>query len=136
MVAPDPSPGFDADARAVPEYFYPTREKSGKLLLARFSAARTDAKSLFRDLLCRILRAYERGGVSLRELAERLGVSWDYVKKIRMHQLCYGQMERVRQERHGPVSRGTPAVEEQLRARADLTLEDCASGCAKKPGWS
>jgi len=80
------------------------------------------------DLRCRILRAYERGEVSLRELAERFGVSWDYVKKIRKHQMRYGQMERVQPVRHGPVSRVTARVEQQLRAQLraqpDRTLEE------------
>jgi transposase len=80
------------------------------------------------DLRCRILNAYERGEWSLHELAERFGVSWDYVKKIRKHQLRFGQKERVPQGRHGPVSRVTAEVEHQLRAQLreqpDLTLEE------------
>jgi transposase len=84
------------------------------------------ARAFSDDLRCRILRAYERGGVSLRELAERFGVSWEYARKIRKHELRYGQRERVVQKRHGPVSRVTPEVQqelrEQLRIRPDLTL--------------
>jgi transposase len=86
------------------------------------------ARAFSDDLRCRILKAYERGGVSLRELAERFGVSWEYARKIRKHQLRYGQMERVLQKRHGPVSRVTPEVQQelrrQLRARPDLTLRE------------
>ena len=85
-------------------------------------------QALSDDLRCRILRAYERGESSLRELAEQFGVSFDYVKKIRKHQLRYGQMERVQQVRHGPPSRVTVEVEQQLRAQLraqpDLTLEE------------
>jgi len=77
-------------------------------------------------LRCRILQTYERGGVSLRELAERFGVSWEYVRKIRKQQLRTGRMERVVQRRHGPASRVTPEVQQQLRdqlrAQPDLTL--------------
>jgi len=84
------------------------------------------ARAFSDDLRCRILRAYEPGKVSLRELAERFGVSWEYVRKIRKQHLRYGQMERVRQKRHGPVSRVTAEVQQmvrnQVRAHPDLTL--------------
>ena len=86
------------------------------------------ARAFSDDLRCRILKAYERGGASLRELAERFGVSWEYARKIRKQQLRYGQMERVVQKRHGPVSRVTPEVQQylrsELRAHPDLTLWD------------
>ena len=84
------------------------------------------ARAFSDDLRCRILQAYEGGEVSLAELARRFGVSRDYVKKIRKHQLLYGQMERVPQARHGPISRVTAEVQQQLRgelrAQPDLTL--------------
>jgi transposase len=78
------------------------------------------------DLRCRILLAYERGEGSLAGLARRFEVGGDYVKKIRRQQLRTGQKERVPQLRHGPVSRITAAIEQQLRAhlraQPDLTL--------------
>lgn len=78
------------------------------------------------DLRCRILQAYERGEGTQRQLAERFRVGWEYVRKIRKQQLRTGQMERVPQSRHGPVSRITPAVEQQIRSQLrmepDLTL--------------
>lgn len=84
------------------------------------------ARAFSDDLRCRILQAYARGGGSLRELAERFGVSWEYVRKIRKQQLRSGRMERVAQARHGPVSRVTAEVQQQLRdelrAQPDLTL--------------
>jgi transposase len=84
------------------------------------------ARAFSDDLRCRILRAYERGGVSLRQLAERFGVSWEYVRKMRKQQLRTGRMERVVQRRHGPASRVTPEVQQQLRdqlrGQPDLTL--------------
>lgn len=84
------------------------------------------ARAFSDDLRCRILQAYEGGELSLAELARRFGVSRDYVKKIRKHQLRYGQMERVPQTRHGPISRVTAEVKQQLRvelrAQPDLTL--------------
>jgi transposase len=45
------------------------------------------ARAFSDDLRCRIPQAYERDGVSLPELAERFGVSWEYVRKIRKQQL-------------------------------------------------
>ena len=69
------------------------------------------ARAFADDLRCRILLAYERGGVSERELAGRFGVSRDYIKKIRKQQVQNGQKERVPQSRYGPVSRVTAAVE-------------------------
>jgi transposase-like protein len=84
------------------------------------------ARAFSDDLRCRILRAYEPGKVSLRELAERFGVNWEYARKIRKQHLHYGQMERVKQSRHVPVSRVTPEVQQmirnQVRAHPDLTL--------------
>jgi len=84
------------------------------------------ARAFSDDLRRRILQAYERGGVSLRELAERFSVSWEYVRKIRKQQLRTGRMERVPQSRHGRVSRVTTEVQQQLRtelrAQPDLTL--------------
>ncbi len=48
--------------------------------------------------------------------------------KIRKQQLRTGRMKRVRQRRHGPASRVTPKVQQQLRnqlrAQPDLTLGD------------
>lgn len=94
------------------------------------------------DLRCRILRAYECGGVSLRELAERFGVSWDYAKKIRKQQLRFGQMERVPQTRHGPRRWMTLAIESamraQLQAQPDLTLWELQQRLREQAGvsWS
>jgi transposase len=94
------------------------------------------------DLRCRILRAYERGGVSLRELAERFGVSFEYVRKIRKHQLRTGKMERVVQSRHGPAPWMTAAMEgelrSQLRAQPDLTLWELQQRLHERVGvrWS
>src|SRR6266513_810649 len=94
------------------------------------------------DLRCRILQAYERGGVSLRELAERFGVGFEYVRKIRKQQLRTGQMERVLQARHGPAPWMTPEIERelraQLRAQPDLTLWELQQRLHDRAGvrWS
>ena len=94
------------------------------------------------DLRCRILQAYERGGVSQRELAERLGVSFEYVRKIRKQQLRTGRMERRVQARHGPASWMTAEIEQelrsQLRAQPDLTLWELQQRLHERVGgqWS
>jgi len=76
------------------------------------------------------LRAYERGRLGLEALAEQFGVSYGYTKKIRRQQLQNGRVERRPQSRHGPVSRVTPEVAEQLRSelrrQPDLTLRELA----------
>jgi transposase len=88
------------------------------------------ARADWDDLRSRILRAYERGRLGLEALAEQFGVSYGYSKKIRRHQLQSGRVERRRQSRHGPVSRVTPEVVEQLRRelrrQPDLTLRELA----------
>jgi transposase-like protein len=40
-------------------------------------------KALSDDLRCRILEAYARGEGSQRELAQRFGVSFEYLRKVR-----------------------------------------------------
>jgi transposase len=87
------------------------------------------------DIRRRILRTYERGNVSLRKLAERFDVSYEYVKKIRKHQRETGQMDRAPQSRHGPKSRITPEVEKQIRTEVvqqpDITLLELKERIAK-----
>ena len=99
-------------------------------------------RALSDDLRCRVLQAYERGGVSLRELAERFGVGFEYVRKIRKQQLRTGKMERVLQSRHGPASWMTAEIEQelrsQLRAQPDLTLWELHQRLHERVGvqWS
>ena len=92
------------------------------------------------DLRCRILQAYERGGVSQQEVAERFGVSYEYVKKIRKQQRQNGQRERVAQARYGPVSRVTKEVKhylcEAVRKQSDFTLWELQVGVQKELGVS
>lgn len=82
--------------------------------------------------------AYAGGGVSLRALAERFAVGFEYVRKIRKQQLRTGQMERVPQARHGPASRVTVAVQQQLRGQVreqpDLTLAELQQRLRKTAG--
>jgi transposase len=90
------------------------------------------------DLRRRILAAYERENISQLVLAERFGVSYDYVKKIRKQQLRTGRMERTPQSRHGRVSRVTAEVQQQLRAavdeQADITLWELQERLQKASG--
>lgn len=93
------------------------------------------ARAYSDDLRGKILWAYERGQRGLEALAEQFGVSYGYTKKIRRQQLRSGRMERVPQARHGPVSRVTAAVEDELRRalrrQPDLTLRELAEGLAQ-----
>jgi transposase len=96
------------------------------------------ARAFSDDLRRRILLVYAAGGVSLRELAERFAVGFEYVRKIRKQQRRTGQMERVRQLRHGPVSRVSAEVQRQvraqLRAQPDLTLWELQQRIGKATG--
>jgi transposase len=78
------------------------------------------------DLRCKLLEAYEADRGTLRELATQFRVSWGYSKKIRAQQLRTGRKERPPQSQHGPASRLTVRVEQQLRSalrrQPDLTL--------------
>ncbi len=77
------------------------------------------------DLRRKVLEAQAAGKGSMRELAESFGVSLGWVEKISRQRRRTGQMERVEQ-RHGPVSRVTGAIEaslgEQVRRAPDRTL--------------
>ena len=90
------------------------------------------------DLRRRILQTYERENISQPALAQRFGVSYDYVKKIRKQQLRSGQRERIPQSRHGRVSQVTEEVQQQLRAevrqQADVTLRELQERIQKVSG--
>jgi transposase len=92
------------------------------------------------DLRCKLLEAYEAGQGSLQELAKQFRVSWGYSKKIRAQQLRTKRKERPPQLRHGPASRLTPAVEQQLRSalrqQPDLTLAEVQQRLAERAGIS
>jgi transposase len=90
------------------------------------------------DLRCKLLQAYEAGHGSLQELAKQFGVSWGYSKKIRAQQLRTGRKERPAQTQHGPASRLTVGVEQQLRSilrqQPDLTLAELQPRLAARAG--
>ena len=87
-----------------------------------------DGTSLFGRFALQAAGSLRGGRGSLQELAKQFGVSWGYSKKIRAQQLKAGQKERPSQSRHGPASRLTPVVEQQLRSalrqQPDLTLAE------------
>ena len=96
------------------------------------------ARAYSDDLRCKLLEAYEAGQGSLQELAKQFRVSWGYSKKIRAQQLRTERKERPQQLRHGPASRLTPAVEQQLRSalrqQPDLTLAEVQQRLAERAG--
>jgi len=83
------------------------------------------AKAYSDDLRRKLLQAHDRGEGSLRVLAKRFGVSVPWAWKISRQRRQSGQMERVEQ-RHGPPSRMTAAVQASLRGlvrqQPDVTL--------------
>ncbi len=89
------------------------------------------------DLRRKLLEAHDRGDGSLRELARRFGVSAPYAWKISSQRRRSGQMERL-QQRHGPRSRISPAVQANLRGllrqQPDLTLAELQEGLEKSAG--
>lgn len=85
------------------------------------------AKAYSNDLRRKLLEAYDRGEGSLRELAERFGVSSPYAWNISAQRKRTGQVERAEQ-RHGPESKVSAGVEQELRnwvrQQPDLTLAE------------
>ena len=83
------------------------------------------AKAYSDDLRRKLLEAHDRGEGSLGELARRFGVSVPWAWKISRQRRRTGRMERVEQ-RHGPPSRMTAAVQASLRGlvrqQPDVTL--------------
>jgi transposase len=77
------------------------------------------------DLRRKFFEVYDRGEVSLKELATRFGVSESWAKKLSARRSQSGQIE-IRTWRHGPKSRVTGAIrewmQEQMRGQPDLTL--------------
>ena len=72
------------------------------------------AKAYSDDLRRKLLEAHDRGEGSLRELAQRFGVSVAWAWKISRQRKQTGQMERIEQ-RHGPCSRITAEVQGKIR---------------------
>lgn len=85
------------------------------------------ARAYSDDLRRKILQVYAQGQASEQQLAERFGVSYGFVKKIRRQQLGSGKMERVPHQpgRKPQLDRG---MQERLRGwlqeQPDLTLAE------------
>ena len=77
------------------------------------------------DLRRKFFEVYDRGEVSLPELAKRFRVSESWAKKLSARRSKTGEIE-IRTWRHGPKSRVTGAIrewmQEQMRRQPDLTL--------------
>jgi transposase len=96
------------------------------------------AKAYSDDLRCKLLAAFDAGQGSLRVLAERFSVSYDYAKKISAQRLRTGQPGRVEQRSRGRISRVTPAVEAELlrllREQPDRVLVELQRDLSESPG--
>jgi transposase len=96
------------------------------------------AKAYSDDLRCKLLAAFDAGQGSLRVLAERFSVSYDYAKKISAQRLRTGQSGRVEQRSRGRISRVTPAVEAELlrllREQPDRVLVELQRDLSQSPG--
>jgi transposase len=95
------------------------------------------AKAYADDLRRKLLQAHDRKQGSLRGLAERFGVSAGWAWKISAMRRRTGAMERA-QQRHGPVSRVTPAIEGRLRSlvrgQPDVTLAELQQRLEREAG--
>ena len=95
------------------------------------------AKAYSDDLRRKILEAYDRKAGSLRELAERFGVSYAWARQISWQRRRTGQRERVEQ-RHGAPSRATAPVAARwrrlLRQPPDRTLRELQQGLWEAAG--
>jgi len=80
------------------------------------------------DLRRKFLGAHQRKEGSLAQLARRFDVSLGWAKKVSAALRFTGKMERQPGRRRGPVSKVTPAVEQDLRSwigeQPDLTLAE------------
>ena len=102
------------------------------------------AKAISDDLRVRILEAHARGEGSCRVLAERFGVSWEYVRKIRQQERKSGQRERVPQARRGLPSPVTEPVQQRMlalvEAQKDLTIAELrdrlGAATGVRMGWT
>jgi transposase len=98
--------------------------------VANFRGEQSMAKAYGDDLRRKFLSAYDQGGDTLEELAERFVVSLGWAKKISAQRNRSGQVERVR---HRPGRKPHAGVEAEkqvvawVRAQPDLTLAELAA---------
>src|SRR5580704_10123139 len=83
------------------------------------------ARAYSDDLRRKLLEAHAAGKGTLRELAERFGVSVPWAWKVSAAHKRSGAVERAPQSRHGRPRRGDWAqVEALLKAKADPVLRE------------
>ena len=83
------------------------------------------AQAYGNDLRRKVLEAYAGGKGTMKELGERFGVSYGWVRKIVAAQRRTGRMERVPQVRNGPVGRVDPEqVRQMLQRKPDAVLHE------------
>ena len=107
-------------------------------MLCRTATSIVMAKAYSDDLRCKLLAAFDAGEGSLRILAARFSVSYDYAKKVSAQRLRTGQSERVEQRSRGPQSRVTPVVQAELlrllREQPDRVLSELQQDLSVSPG--
>ena len=81
------------------------------------------ARAYSDDLRRKLLEAHGAGKGTLRELAERFGVSVDWAFKISAARKRTGSVERVRQRRGRPSRVDRVRVAELLEAQSGITLD-------------
>jgi transposase len=87
------------------------------------------------DLRRKLLEAHAAGKGTLRELAERFGVSVPWAWKVSAAHKRSGALERTPQRRHGPASCVDRAqVKALLQAKPDLVLRELREELARTTG--
>jgi len=74
--------------------------------------------------------SYARGGVSMRAVAIRYEVSFEYVRKIRKQQLRTGQMRRIAQSRYGVRRRVDELLAGAFVSRSSVSRIGLWTSCA------
>jgi len=93
------------------------------------------ARAYSDDLRRKLLEAHAAGKGTLRELAERFGVSVPWAWKVSAAHKRSGAVERAPQSRHGPVSRVDRAqVKALLQAKPDLVLRELCEELERTTG--
>ncbi len=93
------------------------------------------ARAYSDDLRRKLLEAHAAGKGTLRELAERFGVSVPWAWKVSAAHKRSGAVERARQSRHGRASRVDRAqVERLLKAKPDLVVRELCEELERTTG--
>jgi len=76
------------------------------------------------DLRTRIAAADKWGDASCRFLANRFGVSWEYVRKLRQQRREHGSPVRRPQSRYGVASRLSKSVKARSKGTLDQAITE------------